>query len=104
MARGTDFPEANTCLGAPEGMEDEVYPLPVLRRLEPVVGPLHRPDPTDPSPPQVARSTVDCCVSCWKLDADELAEIQRTGVVWLSVMGPTHPPLFVGGRKSDVLP
>lgn len=83
MARGTAFAEANARLGPPRGMtEQEVHTLPV-RRSTGLDG--------------------AACVSCWRLDADELAEIQRTGVVWLSVMGSTHPPLLVTGRKADVI-
>lgn len=36
-------------------------------------------------------------VSCWKPSPEELAEIQRTGQVWLHVHGQTMPPCYVGG-------
>lgn len=36
-------------------------------------------------------------VSCWKITAEELAEIQRTGRVWLMVCGQTMPPVIVSG-------
>lgn len=32
-------------------------------------------------------------VSCWQLSPEELAEIQRTGVLWLSTMGWPPPPI-----------
>ena len=34
--------------------------------------------------------------SCWALSLAELAEVQRTGKVWLQVVGQ-HPPVYVGG-------
>lgn len=78
MARGIDFDGSNITLVAPSGMEDAVTSLPV-----------HYDD--------------GLVVSCWRLSADELAEIQRTGVVWLSIIGNTMPPAFVGGHKSDAI-
>ncbi|QGJ74195.1 hypothetical protein [Sinorhizobium meliloti] len=42
-----------------------------------------------------------CSVSCWELSADELAEINRTGRVYLSVFsGRTQPPVFVGDEEA----
>jgi len=38
-------------------------------------------------------------VSCWKVTAEELAEIQRTGRVWLMVWGVTMPPVALCGVK-----
>lgn len=32
-------------------------------------------------------------VSCWKLTKDELEEFQKTGRVWLTVIGRTMPPV-----------
>lgn len=44
-------------------------------------------------------------VSCWRLNAAELAEIARTGVVWISVAGAqTQPPIWAGGLKAEALP
>lgn len=34
-------------------------------------------------------------ISAWRLTPDEIAEVQRTGVVWLSVMGTALPPVLV---------
>ena len=79
MATPERFPEANLLLGPPQGCETDVNPLPV-RRLE------------------------GCLVSCWRLTAEELAEVQRTGVVWLSVWGRrTQPPVMVTAIKADVI-
>lgn len=36
-------------------------------------------------------------ISCWRLSAEELAEVMETGVVWLHAWGTTHPPIAVGG-------
>lgn len=36
-------------------------------------------------------------ISCWQLTADEIAEVMRTGRVWLHVYG-VHPPVYVGGE------
>jgi hypothetical protein len=42
-----------------------------------------------------------CSVSCWELTAEELAEIQRTGRIFLSVFsGRTQPPVFVGDEET----
>lgn len=40
-----------------------------------------------------------CCISCWELSEEELAEILRTKRIYLSVFsGITQPPVFVGGE------
>lgn len=42
-----------------------------------------------------------CSVSCWELTPDELAEVQRTGRVFLTVLsGQTQPPVFVGSEDA----
>jgi hypothetical protein len=41
------------------------------------------------------------CVSCWALSADELAEINRTGRIFLSVLlSGQQPPVYVGSEKT----
>lgn len=41
-----------------------------------------------------------CVVSCWQLTPEELEEVKRTGMVWLSVFsGPTSPPVCVGSEE-----
>lgn len=72
------FDEDNTVLGPPQGMtEDEVTSLSVFRGVnsdnEPVV------------------------ISCWKFDKEELAEMLKTGRVWLYVYGLNMPPCAIGG-------
>lgn len=73
MARGIAFPESTSILGAPDGMDEEVYGLPVYRDGQ-------------------------VTVSCWKLTEEEIVEIIRTGCVWLNVMGSNQPPLCVTGN------
>ncbi|MDX0251164.1 hypothetical protein GOC31_20925 [Sinorhizobium meliloti] len=42
-----------------------------------------------------------CSVSCWELSAEELAEVNRTGRIYLSVFsGRTQPPVYVGDEES----
>lgn len=42
-----------------------------------------------------------CSVSCWELSAEELAEVIRTGRVFLSVFsGRTQAPVFVGSEGT----
>lgn len=79
MAFPADFDESNGVLGRPEGMsDDECEALSVAHCVQngaPVV------------------------VSCWKLTPDELREINRTGRVWLGILGQTMPPAWVSGHK-----
>lgn len=42
-----------------------------------------------------------CSVSCWELTQDEIAEVLRTGRVFLTVLsGTTQSPVFVGSEES----
>jgi hypothetical protein len=36
-------------------------------------------------------------LSCWKLTREELDEINRTGRVWLGIIGRSMPPVLVSG-------
>lgn len=73
------FPESEHALGGPDGMSpDECEAL------------------------SVRHGTMDgkpVVISCWKLTAEELAEVNRTGRVWLGVLGTTMPPVFLDGLK-----
>jgi hypothetical protein len=70
----TAFDEENDVLDAPAGVTpDECEPLSVWR------GPMEGGTPV--------------VISCWKPTAEEMAEIQRTGRVWIIVMGGTMPPI-----------
>lgn len=76
MAFPCGFQEANGSLGAPKGQAG-VEPLIVFRN---------------------GRETI----SCWKVTAEELEEIQRTGRIWVRVLGNTTFPLLVTGTKPFV--
>ena len=73
MAQAVGFEGANTVFRAPKGMED-CYDLEVCKTEREII-------------------------SCWRLDAEELAEINRTGVVWLSVVSAVTPPVCVSGKS-----
>ena len=36
-------------------------------------------------------------ISCWALSDDEIAEVKRTGRVWLRIVGEGHPHVAVQG-------
>lgn len=74
----TIFEGHNVMLLAPESMP-EVMPLPV-RRVEGAI-------------PEVT--------SCWELEPGDLETIQRTGRVYLTVQGRTHPPLRVSALPPE---
>ncbi len=72
MAQPQNFPQANFTWDTPQGEDPaKVEPLRVYRDGS------HN-------------------LSCWRLSAEELAEINRTGRVWLWVMG-RHSPVSVTG-------
>lgn len=73
MASAVGFEGANIVFRAPEGMsQEECYDLQSFSDGQQVI-------------------------SCWRLSAEELAEVAKTGVVWLSIMGRTLPPVSVSG-------
>lgn len=73
MAQAVDFPGSNMILKAPDGVEN--------------VSDLH------------TYTNGACSVSCWQLSPEELAEVARTGRIYLSVFsGRSQPPVFVGGE------
>ena len=75
----SNFDEANMTLGPPVGVsEDRVQSLRVHR------GTFH-----DTSEAFV--------LSCYKVTQEELDEINKTGRVWLYVLGPTMPPVILSG-------
>ncbi|WP_454287102.1 hypothetical protein [Rhizobium arsenicireducens] len=76
MAEAIRFAGANMVLGAPEGQEETCSDL-------------------------YTYTNGACSVSCWQLSADELAEVNRTGRIFLSVFsGRTQPPVFVGDEEA----
>ena len=44
-------------------------------------------------------SGLDCVISCFKVTAEELAEITKTGRIWVTVLGKTMPPIAIDGLK-----
>lgn len=75
------FPQSNsTLVGTPEDRASgKVIDLPVYR-YEDAEGRPH-------------------VISKWKLSTSELAEVMRTGHVWLHAWGVTHPPIAVSGAN-----
>lgn len=68
------FDEETDVLGPPSGMaEEDVYSLSVWRGKD-----------------STGESRV---ISCWKLTREELELINKTGRVWLHVLGDTMPPV-----------
>jgi len=65
----------NSILKAPPGQENEVMDLPITR--------LQFDDDL---------SGVE---SCWELSKEELDEVTRTGRVYFTCMGDTHPPILL---------
>ena len=39
--------------------------------------------------------TFPAIISCWRLSKEDLDEINRTGVVWLSITGHGMPPVSI---------
>lgn len=73
-----NFDESNAVLAKPEDMtHDECECLSVYR------------GPNSDGVPIV--------ISCWKVTAEELEEIKRTGRVWLGIVGHTMPPAWISG-------
>lgn len=80
MAVPAGFDEANLVLDKPEGTTyDQCEALQVLRA-------------------QYGDGT-PVVFSCWKLTPEELAEVNRTGRVWLAIYGETMPPALIHGQK-----
>ncbi len=47
----------------------------------------------------VLENRMPVVITCWKVTKEELEEIQRTGRVWLTVMGTTMPPVIIEGAS-----
>jgi hypothetical protein len=81
MARPIHFPEADFIFTPPSGYETEIASLPAKRRDDGII------------------------VCCWQPSPEEIAEIVRTGRIWLAVWcGLRPPPVQVDGFKDAVLP
>jgi hypothetical protein len=64
------FEQATEVLGAPQGMEKEVGGIPIYRNDEEII-------------------------SCWEMDREERAEFEKTGKIYLRIMGPNTYPLAI---------
>ena len=83
----TSFDQANTTLGPPTGqMEEECSSLRVWRGTRPALF-------------GTRTVGVPVVISCFKVTAEELVEIQRTGRVWLTVQGDTMAPVILEGKS-----
>lgn len=75
----TDFFGRNKVYTKPEGWTDEqCSDLPVWEGQAPI-------DDSGAMAPTI--------ISCWKLSKEDMEEIQRTGVIWLSVNAGGMPPV-----------
>jgi hypothetical protein len=81
MKRFIEFPEGNDTLRAAPGTEEFVNDLPIFR--QPLPG------------QQMKPGNLPCVVSCFQLTPEEKAEFDRTGVLYLQVLGHTHPPVSI---------
>jgi hypothetical protein len=72
------FKEKNDVLGPPPGKAGEITTLPIYRS--------HPGHPNGPFH-----------ISCWKATPEELEEINRTGVVWVHIIGQTTYPIALSG-------
>ena len=80
MAFPASFEESNAALGKPHDMlGDDCEALSVVRG-----------ETTNGHP---------VVISCWKLTAEELAEVNQTGRIWLGIYGRTMPPTFIDGTN-----
>lgn len=74
----SSFDESNTFLNPPDGMTPEqVQVLSVYQGINDRNAPV--------------------TISCWKPDSNELREINKTGRVWLSILGHRVPPVWIDG-------
>lgn len=74
------FDESNQVLSRPDNMtDDQCGPLSVYKGAY-----------QDGTP---------CVISCWKMTKAEMEEVIETGRVWISVIGASMPPLYVGGTN-----
>lgn len=41
-------------------------------------------------------------ISCWQLSPEEMAEVARTGRIYLHIWGGQQPPVYVNGHRPFV--
>lgn len=76
------FPEENRVLNKPAGMsDDECAPLSVCCTYQ---------------------GDMPVVVSCWKLTQEDLDHILKHKRVWLTVYGPSMPPVYLSGKRPFV--
>lgn len=74
----TSFEEETGFIDCPEGTDPEFCePLPVY------IGKLPEGHPI--------------IISCWKITAEELEEVKKTGKIWTMVWGESTPPIAITG-------
>ena len=49
-----------------------------------------------------AHKAKDQIISCWKLTKEELEQINKTGIIWFSVMGQSQPPIWLGTENPFI--
>ncbi len=86
----TDFTESNALLSTFPGQSDQKQALDDsgVEVLSVWVGYAGDGSPNDDNPP----SPVPMVISCWKLTREELAEVNRTGRIWMMILGTSMPP------------
>jgi hypothetical protein len=76
---GIDFPEANLTMNKPSDMTDEQCgALRVWRGISTI---------------EETGDQVPTLISKWQLSKEDLEEIQKTGCIWLSIVGRGMPPV-----------
>jgi len=86
MGEPVNFKGSNTILGPPKGCtEDQVGSMFVCRRPSELSGMEGCPE----------------VVSVWRLNADEVDCVVRTGRIQVHILGETMPPLWVGAYKES---
>lgn len=70
----------NSVLKAPEGQEDSVIDLPITRLC--------------------FEDGTHAVESCWQLSKKELEEVQKTGKIYFTCMGDTHPPVLLSSKSQ----
>ena len=79
MAVACGFAESNATFSAPPGMEESCDCLQVLTAVDGLGNPV--------------------IFSCFKLTAEEMIEVQKTGRIWLMICGQGMPPVAICGTK-----
>lgn len=80
MAFPASFDESNNVLDRPSDMtEDQCQSLSTFHGID--------------------TNNLPIVISCWKVTAEELAEINRTGRIWLGIVGQTMPPAWISGHR-----